>query len=154
MAPSCNRRDISITVVGPGIDPNGIALTQFPWPRLTLGLVGRVPRGSGIPNKDVSVIASTVQLEGSVIEGTAIDSVVVTLQDFNDGVVLRVQNVDSGVNGKEDEVAPSAKLDPCLARVSRCGEAGPQILSGEGVPHTEFSVFPVGDNVEAVGGER
>ena len=154
MAPSGNRRDISITVVGPCIDPNGIALTQFPWPRLTLGLEGRVPRGSGIPNKDVSVIASTVQLECGIVEGTAIDGVVVTLQDFDDRVVPRVQNVDGGVHRKEDEVAPSAKLDPCLARVPRCWEAGPQILSGEGVPHAEFSVFSVGDNVEAVGGER
>ena len=76
-----------------------------------------------------------------------------TLQDFDDRVVPRVQNVDGGVNGKEDEVAPSAKLYSSLARVSRCGEAGPQILSGEGVPHSKFSIFPVGDNVETVGGE-
>ena len=76
-----------------------------------------------------------------------------TLQDFDDGVVLRIQNVDSGVHRKENEVVPSAKRDTILARVSRCWEAGLQVLSREGVPHAEFSILPVGDNAEAVCGK-
>ena len=76
-----------------------------------------------------------------------------TLQDFDDGVVPRVQNADGGVDGKEDEVVPGAERDASLARVSRRREASPQVLSREGVPHAEFPVLPVGDDVEAVRGK-
>ena len=144
---------ISFAVVGPSIDLNSVTVTPLPWFRLALCLVDGVPECAGIPDENISIIAPAVQLEGGIVEGAAVDSVVVTLQCFDDGVVPSVKNIDGGVDGQEDEVAPSAERDAGLARVARCREAGSQILPREGVPHAEFPVLPVGDDVEAVRGE-
>ena len=115
---------ISFAVVGPRIDLNGVTVASLPWFRLALGFVDGVPKGTGIPDEDISIVSPAVQFEGGIVEGAAVDGVVVTLQCFNDGVVPRVQNVDGGVDGKEDEIAPSAERDAGLARVARCREAG------------------------------
>ena len=147
------RLQISIAVVRPSIDLNGLALASLPWFRLALSFVNGVPECAGIPDKDISVVSPTVQLEGGIVEGAAVDGVIVTLQCFNDGVVPSVQNVDGRVDGKEDEIAPSCKRDAGLARVARCREAGPQVLPRERVPHAEFPVLPVGHDVESVRGE-
>ena len=144
------RLQISIAVVGPSIDLNSLALASLPWFRLALGFVNGVPECAGIPDENISIVAPAVQLEGGIVEGAAVDSVVVTLQCFDDGVVPSVKNVDGGVDGQEDEVAPSAERDAGLARVARCREAGPQVLSRECVPHAEFPVLPVRHDVESV----